>query len=135
MTRPKGLSAGWADMSGEVRSYRDLIAWQKGMNLCKAVYAISALFRDREKFGLTAQVRRAAVSVPSNIAEGYGRRRTQDYVRYLDMALGSLCELETQLILAKELEFGDASQIESGLETAQETGRVLFALGESVRRK
>ena len=65
-------------MGGEIRSYRDLIAWKKGVELCKKVYGASALFPDGERFGLTAQVRRAAVSVPSNIAEGYGRRRKHD---------------------------------------------------------
>ena len=121
-------------MGSEVRSYRDLIAWQKGMALCKQVYAATRGFPTEERFGLTAQLRRAVVSVPSNIAEGYGRRRQQDYVRYLDMALGSLCELETQVILGKELGFGDPTRLEACLELAQETGRVLFALAEAVKR-
>ena len=119
-------------MGGEIRSYRDLIAWQKGIELCKKVYAVSALFPDQERFGLISQVRRAAVSVPSNIAEGYGRRRKQDYVRFLDMALGSLCEAETQLILAKELGFAETDQLDSCLELVQEPGRVLFGLARSV---
>ena len=121
-------------MGSEIRSYRDLIAWQKGMALCKQVYAATRGFPAEERFGLTAQLRRAVVSVPSNIAEGYGRRRRQDYVRYLDMALGSLCELETQVILGKELGFGDPELLAACLELAQETGRVLFGLAESVKR-
>ncbi len=119
-------------MGREIRSYRDLIAWQKGVELCKQVYSVSALFPDAERFGLTAQVRRAAVSVPSNIAEGYGRRRRQDYVRFLDMALGSAYEVETQLILARELGFVETGDVGPCMDLVQEVGRVLFGLARSL---
>ena len=125
-------------MASEIKSFRDLIAWQKSMDLCKAIYALSSLFPDSERFGLTAQIRRAAVSVPSNIAEGYGRNRTHDYMRFLDIARGSLCEVETQLMLAKELGWcgckGPAAsdpQTEC-LERVREVDRILYALVKAV---
>lgn len=68
-------------MAREIRSFRDLIAWQKAIALCKLVYGVSGKFPKDERFGLTSQIRRAAVSIPSNIAEGYGRRQTNDYIR------------------------------------------------------
>ena len=121
-------------MSNEVRSFRDLVAWQKGIELCKCVYATSARFPDAERFGLTAQMRRAAISVPSNIAEGYGRRRTGDYVRFLDIARGSLYEVQTQLVLADELGMASSENIKPGVELADEVARVLFGLVRSVTR-
>lgn len=75
-------------MTEEIRSFRDLVAWQRAMELCERVYTLSSKFPSDERFGLTAQFRRAAVSVPSNIAEGYGRRRRQEYLRFLGIALG-----------------------------------------------
>ncbi len=120
-------------MAGEIRSFRDLIAWQKGIVLCKQVYVISAEFPDVEKFGLRSQVRRAAVSIPSNIAEGYGRRRKLDYVRFLDLARGSLCEVETQMILAQELAFVEADRVAPCMELIREVDRILYALAKSVK--
>ncbi|MCO6436974.1 MAG: four helix bundle protein [Phycisphaerae bacterium] len=116
-----------------MRSYRDLVAWQKAIHLCKLVYRISSEFPDRERFGLTAQIRRAAVSIPSNIAEGYGRRRTQDYLRFLDVARGSLCEVETQAVLAHELEMIGVELAREVDLAATELHRVLFGLSESIR--
>ncbi len=86
-------------MSAEIRSFRDLVVWQKAMVLVEHVYGFSKLFPSDERYGLTAQIRRAAVSVPSNIAEGYGRHSTSDYIRFLQISLGSLNELQTQLEL------------------------------------
>lgn len=86
-----------------IRSYRDLSAWKRGRELSLAVYRATQRFPNDERFGLTAQVRRSAVSVPSNIAEGYGRGRAADYARFLRVARGSLFELETQLLLSLDL--------------------------------
>ena len=83
-----------------IKSYRDLFVWQKAMELVTAVYAIPKVFPKEEQYGLTAQIRRSAVSVPSNIAEGYGRNSTLDYTRFLQIARGSLYELQTQLEIA-----------------------------------
>jgi len=117
----------------EIRSFRDLIAWQKAMDLCQRVYDVSRRFPPDERYGLTAQTRRAAVSVPSNIAEGYGRHRTHDYLRFLNVALGSLCELETQLLLAVRLEFTGRDDIGGCMELLREVDRVLSALIRAVR--
>ena len=120
--------------SGQIRSFRDLVAWQKAIELCKGVYAISATFPDAERFGLTSQIRRAAVSIPSNIAEGYGRRRTKDYIRYLDMARASLYEVDTQLVLARELGFAEKNELEPLMTLLNEAGRILSGLIASIER-
>jgi len=80
--------------------YRDLIAWQKSMDLVVSVYQVNSLFPKTEIYGLVSQIRRAAVSIPSNIAEGRGRESNGDYARFLSIAYGSLCEVETHLLLA-----------------------------------
>jgi four helix bundle protein len=115
-------------MASEIRSFRDLIAWQKAMGLCEQVYALSRGFPPEERFGLTPQMRRAAVSVPSNIAEGYGRRSKRDYLRFLNMALGSLCELETQLILAVRLDFTNDDGLATSMGLVRDVDRLLSAL-------
>lgn len=120
-------------MGSEIRSFRDLIAWQKAMELCQLVYALSAGFPVDERFGLTSQVRRAVVSVPSNIAEGYGRRRKQDYLRFLGIALGSLCEVETQVILAVHLSFVGSDTAGPCVDRIREVDRILSALARAVR--
>src|SRR3954468_17242642 len=88
---------------GEIKTYRDLIAWQKAMELVKTVYRVTVQMPEDERFGLTNQMRRAAVSIPSNIAEGYARQTTADYIKFLKTARGSLSELMTQLQIAFEL--------------------------------
>ena len=91
------------DVEYTVRSYRDLVAWQRARDLVREVYLLTAKFPVGERFGLVSQMDRAAVSVPSNIAEGYGRATTQDYLHFLRIARGSAYELETQLVLAEDL--------------------------------
>jgi four helix bundle protein len=88
-----------------VRHYSDLIAWQKAMDLVVRVYEATESFPPKERYGLTNQLRRASVSVLSNIAEGQGRRTTRDFLRCLSIASGSLQELETQLIIASRLNY------------------------------
>ncbi|MEL6329228.1 MAG: four helix bundle protein [Planctomycetota bacterium] len=94
-----------------IRSYRDLVAWQRAMALVELVYRCSSSFPADERFGLVSQIRRSAVSIPSNIAEGYGRGSAQDYQRFLRVARGSLFEVETQVIIAERLGYltGDAA--------------------------
>jgi four helix bundle protein len=89
----------------KVKSYKDLLVWQKGIELVKLVYAVSSLIPDDERFGLISQIRRCSVSVPSNIAEGYGRATTAYFIQFLNISRGSLFELETQLILCKDLNY------------------------------
>ena len=88
-----------------IRNYRDLIIWQKSMTLVTEIYAITKAFPKEELFGLTSQIRRAAISIPSNIAEGYGRNSTGDYKRFLQIAVGSLYEMQTQLEIGYNLAF------------------------------
>jgi four helix bundle protein len=88
-----------------MNSYRDLIVWQKSMNVVTLVYKLVKQFPDDEKFGLVSQIKRSSVSVPSNIAEGYGRNYTKDYIRFLNIARGSLYEMQTQLQVALNLGF------------------------------
>jgi len=89
--------------AGGIRTYRDLVLWQVAMDLAEQVYRITESFPATEKFGLTSQIRRSSVSVPSNVAEGFGRGRRLEFRRYLDMAKGSLFELQTQAELARRL--------------------------------
>ncbi|HEX3150288.1 MAG TPA: four helix bundle protein [Gemmataceae bacterium] len=88
-----------------LQSYRELNVWQRAMDLVESVYQIGNRLPKTERFGLTSQMQRAAVSVPANIAEGYGRAHRGDYLRFLSIARGSLCEVETYLILVQRLNY------------------------------
>jgi four helix bundle protein len=115
-------------------SYRDLIAWRKATELALQIYRSTQRFPRDEIYGLTAQMRRAAVSVASNIAEGKGRYSPKEFVQFLYHARGSLTELETQVFIARELnylEVTDARQIER---RAVELGRILNGLTTSIKR-
>lgn len=122
-----------SDNSG-IRSYRDLHVWQRGVELVEEVYKISAEFPPDERFGLTSQIRRAAVSVPSNIAEGYGRRRRAQYTHHLDIANGSLKEVETQLIIAGRLNLTTKDKCQHAWHLLQECGKMLNGLIRSLDR-
>ncbi len=89
----------------KVQGYKDLLVWQKGIQLAKEIYRITQSLPNEEKFGLVSQMRRAAVSIPSNIAEGQARHTTQEFVQFVSHAEGSVAEPDTQLILAVELGF------------------------------
>jgi len=115
-------------LTGTLRTYRDSVAWRKGMDTAKAVYKLTATFPADERFGLVSQMRRAAVSIPSNIAEGFGRGRGVDNRRFLRMARGSVFELETQLELAGELGFGSSQLMAETRTLVEECGRVLAGL-------
>ena len=88
-----------------LKNYKELKVWQKAYQLCLEIYKITKEFPKDEKYGLTSQIRRAAVSIPSNIAEGYGRKTTGEYIQSLSIAYGSNCELETQILLSGDLRF------------------------------
>jgi len=117
---------------GEIQSHRDLVAWQLGVRLAREIYLVSERFPSHEKYGLCNQVRRAAVSVPSNIAEGYGRGTRQDYLRFLRMARGSVFEIDTQLLIARELGYLDQDSHTTIEATLHECGRVLAGLIRSI---
>lgn len=99
-----------------VRNYQELIAWQKAMDLVDAVYECVARFPREELYGLTAQLKKAAISIPSNIAEGQGRRTTKDFVHFLYIAYGSLREVESQLMIGSRQRFVEADRLKSLLD-------------------
>lgn len=111
-----------------ITGYRDLIVWQRGVQLVTDIYVVTRDYPVTAEFGLKSQMRRSAVSIPSNIAEGYGRQSTKDYARFLGVARGSLFELETQLQICKNLEFISANTHESFHTTTDEIKRMLSAL-------
>lgn len=115
-----------------VRNYTELIAWQKSIDLVEAVYTLSRQFPREEVYGLTAQIRRAAVSVPSNIAEGQGRWSTGEFVQFPGVAHGSLCEVETQLHIAVRLHFILPPDAEPVFRLMTEVGRLIYGLKKSL---
>ena len=115
-----------------VRSYQDLVAWQKAMELVTAVYSATKNWPREEAFCLTAQIRRAAISIPSNVAEGQGRRSSSEFRQHLGIAYGSLMELETQLLIARNLEYLAPHQTDELLTAAGEVGRLLNGLRRSL---
>ena len=116
-------------------SYKELNVWKRGYALCLSIYHATKGFPKSEVYGLTSQLRRAACSVPSNIAEGYGRHSTADYIRSLRIAYGSLCEVETQLTLATDVEYIPASDSASLLESVGYVERMLQALIRSLDKR
>jgi four helix bundle protein len=118
-----------------LKSYKDLNVWQKAYELCLKIYSITAQFPKEEKYGLTSQIRRSAVSIPSNIAEGYGRKTTADYIRMLYISYGSVCELETQILLAGDLGFIEKGQLDIRIREIAEVERMLKALIKSLENK
>lgn len=117
----------------KVKTYTDLIVWQKAILLVKDVYALTKAFPKEEIYGLTSQLRRAAVSIPSNIAEGQGRGSRNEFVHFLGMAKGSLCEVQTQIHIAKELGYIDPADEKRLVEGAHEVGRILNGLPNSFK--
>jgi four helix bundle protein len=118
-----------------VQHYRQLIAWQKAMELVKLVYELTEKFPKEELYGLTSQMRRAAVAIPSNIAEGQGRNTTKDFLRFLSIAYGSLLELETQTLISEMLKYLKSEEINQILEKSGEVGRVTNGLISSLEKK
>jgi four helix bundle protein len=112
----------------KTQSYKDLVVWQKGIALAKIVYRLTQNFPPEEKFGLVAQMRRSAVSIPSNIAEGQARRTTGEFIQFISNAEGSVAELDTQLILSMELGFCDSSNAAAAFELVDELRRMLNVL-------
>jgi four helix bundle protein len=109
-------------------NFKELIVWQKSIALVKEVYTLTKTFPTEERFGLISQIRRCAVSIPSNIAEGQARRTTGDFIRFISNAEGSLAECETQLIISIELGFCDKTRAETGFGLMLEIWRMLTAL-------
>ncbi len=118
-----------------VKSYKDLIAWQKAVALVGEVFRVSEFFPKQQVYVLAAQMQRAALSVPSNIAEGQGRGSTRDFVHFLEIARGSLFELETQLVVAFNLGYIRENHSESLLDNCAEVGRLINGLIQSLENR
>ena len=118
----------------EHRGYQSLVAWQKGMDFVVAVYEAARAWPNDETFGLVSQVRRAAVSVPSNISEGHGRSGPKEFLHHLSIAYGSLCEAETHLLIAQRLGYSNRETLEPTMRQAAEVGRLLNGLIRKLQR-
>ena len=116
----------------EVKSYKDLLVWQKAMDLTSLVYRVTAELPPDERFGLISQARRAAVSVPANLAEGHRRSSTKDYLRFVSISAGSLAELETLIELATSLYFVPSTSLEELVSSADEVGRMIRGLQQAL---
>ncbi len=118
-----------------ITTFRDLEAWQLGMRLAESVYALTRRLPRDEQYGLTAQLRRAAIGIPSNVAEGQQQGFDRTYLRYVSVALGSEAELQTQLELVVRLHFVPSEDVQPVIELASRTGQVLRGLQRSLRRR
>jgi len=116
-----------------VTHFRDLQVWQSGMALAERVYRVSQNWPKSETFGLTGQIRRAAISVPSNLAEGHARDSTKDFLRFVSIAFGSIAEIETQAILAGKLGYLGDPELKDLLSHSGETGRMLRGLQQKLK--
>jgi four helix bundle protein len=114
-------------------SFRDLQVWQRGISLCEDVYESTSSFPSEERFGLTSQMRRAAVSIPSNIAEGHGRNTDAELARFAGIAIGSSLELETQLEICVRVGYLTPSDAEKLMDECQQIAKMLFGLCKTLR--
>ncbi len=119
---------------GEILSYRDLRVWQAGMDLVEEVYRFTAKYPDRETYGLTIQMRRAAVSIPSNIAEGHSKGETREYLRHLSIVQGLMAELQTQIEIAGRLGYLTPDQVTQAIDRTVALTKQLYALRNSLLR-
>lgn len=119
--------------SKPVKSYRDLLVWQRSIQLSVAVYRLTSEFPREELYGPTSQLRRAAVSMASNIAEGYGRGSKGEYTNFLGIARGSALEVQTQLVIAEKLGFAAGEKLSNSTLLAEETGKMLWAMIANMR--
>lgn len=129
------LPAASRPLSTRTRNYKDLLAWQKAMDLVEMVYSMTKRFPADELYGLTSQLRRAVVSVPSNIAEGQGRYSANEFNRFLSIAHGSLREVETQIMIAGRLGYVTEGETQPALDLCGETGRIINGLINSLRKE
>jgi four helix bundle protein len=120
---------------GEIQSYRDLRVWQAGMDLVERVYRLSAEFPPRETYGLAGQMRRAAISIPSNIAEGHTRENTREYLYLLSVAQGSLAELQTQIEIAGRLGYLALDQVSPALDQTVALAKQLYSLRNALQKR
>ena len=117
-----------------MKSYRELIVWQKGVDLSVRIYDATKSFPQEEAFGMTSQIRRSAISIPSNIAEGYGRSSQADFARFLKIASGSLYELQTQLEISKKIKYITSEQFDNIWNLSIEIGKMLSSLISKIQK-
>ncbi len=117
-----------------VRNHRDLVVWQKGMDLVVDVYRVSSAMPKEEMYGLTNQMRRAAVSIPSNVAEGHGRKNDNELLRFLSYSQGSLCELDTQLTASERLGFLDGSKLSPVFSLLEQVTKLAAAFSAKIKQ-
>lgn len=115
-----------------LKSYNELIVWRKSIELVEQIYAVTRDFPQAEIYCLTNQIRRSAISIPSNIAEGQARKTTKDFLNFLSIAQGSRAELETQIIIANRLEYVDDDKAEQLLSTLTEIAKMLYSLSSTL---
>lgn len=116
-----------------MKGYRDLIVWQKSVDFVRQIYQLTSRFPEDEKFGLSLQLRRAAISIPSNIAEGQSRKSRKEFVRFLLMARGSVSEIDTQLFISQSLNYINSSDSVSAVQNTQEIGKMINGLIRSLQ--
>jgi four helix bundle protein len=118
-----------------IKTFKDLLVWQSSYALCLKIYRVTKNFPKIEQYGMTAQIRRAALSIPSNVAEGCGRKGTKEFIQSLYIAYGSNCEVETQILLSKDLDFLDAPRAEELLNNVGDVERLLKGLIKSLEAR
>ena len=122
-------------MENRIRSFKDLIVWQKAVVLVTDIYAVTKLFPADERFGIVSQLNRAAVSVPANIAEGWGRKSSKNYLQFLRNSRGSLMEIETLLVISRNLNFLSSEKYIQLSGKVEEVGKILHGLIKSINEK
>ena len=118
-----------------MKSYQDLIVWRKGIDLVEEIYSLTMYLPNSEKYGLIPQMRRSAISIPANIAEGWGRKSTGNFIQYLNISSGSLAELMTQLEIIKRLKLVDLSEITKSESLGIEISKMLFVLIKNLEKR
>jgi four helix bundle protein len=118
-----------------ISQFQELKAWQLGMDLAERVYLLTNAFPKSEIYGLTSQIQRAAVSIPSNLAEGHGRASTKEFLQFIAIACGSICELETQLLLAHRLKYIQTDDFDRILPLLIETSKTIRGLQKALRQR
>ena len=119
-------------MTRSFKSYRDLEVWKRAMKLVKRIYQVTSRFPAEERFGLTNQIRRAAVSIPSNLAEGHARSGAAEFSRFISISMGSVAEVETQVLLSVDLSYSNGEQATEILTELDEIGKMLRGLSKSI---
>ncbi len=118
-----------------ISRFRELKAWQLGMDLTEKVYLLTDSFPRSEIYGLSSQIRRCAVSIPSNLAEGHGRTSAKEFLQFIAIAYGSICELETQILLSHRLKYLDQSNLETVSTLLTETSKTIRGLQKAIRER